>query len=221
MKLSQSSSTIPVSVLALLLFTSLHYAAGAASSEVVSHFKTPPTLEGTPEQGNTLIQTWLMEGFGSIQADLQQLANNPSLNADAVSQFRLRLQKDEAIGAPVDAAITNAQGVIGSMEGLLVSTRLNTETRRQVESNIAATKKQLEQLLLNQQKVVVARGQLGELVKACDYWQQFWNVTARAAGADETRRQLKSLIEQERARLQTWMAGKQGLGSQVENSAIR
>lgn len=210
---------LPISGLAsalMLLVTTPNQPARAASSEVDSHFNSSPTLEGTPEQVNVRIRDWLLEGFGSILADLQQLANNPSLNADAVSPLRSRLQKDEAIGAPVDAAITNAQSVISSMESMMVSARLNGDIRRQTEANIATTKKQLELMLLNQQKVAVARKQVGELAKACDYWQQYWNITTRAAGPDETRRQLKSLIEQERARLQAWMGGPQGLGSQVE-----
>ncbi|HMP75069.1 MAG TPA: hypothetical protein PKE12_02120 [Kiritimatiellia bacterium] len=197
--------------LALLLATGGGvFAATTGSGE--SHFNILPALEGTPEESNTRVREWLLNGFNAIANDMQKLTNDKALNADAIARFRVRLKNGETIGAPVEAALTNAQSVISGLEGLLNNPRINADTRRQTELNIAATQQQLELLLLNQQKVEVARGQLVELGKACDYWQQFWTVTIRAAGQEETRRQLKALIEQERSRLQAWMASDKGLG---------
>jgi len=176
-----------------------------------THFRPPPVLQGTPEQCNALIRGWLTEGVSNIVADLGRLAVGKDLDGSKVAPFRQRVQKDESLGAPVEAAITNAQAVISAMEGFMLSPQPSPEARKQTEVNLEEARQQLDLLLLNQERVAVVKKQLQELGKTCAYWEQFWNITVRAAGPDETRRQLKMLIEQERARLQTWIQGERGL----------
>lgn len=184
----------------------------SGSGAIASHFKPAPSMEGALNENTERISGWLKDGFSNILATMTRLADDKALNAETIVSFRQRLKQDESIGAPVEAAITNAQAVVASLEKLMLNPRLNIETRRQTEVNISNANQQINLLLLNQQKVAIARNQLAELGKACEYWEQFWVVTVRAIGEVETRRQLKGLIEQERARLQAWMTSEKGLG---------
>jgi hypothetical protein len=200
--------------LVALLLTSLNLHAGPTTSDSTSHFKAVPTMEGTAEQSNVRIREWLLEGYGNVLADLQRLADDKALNADAVARFHQKIAKDETIGAPLGTAITNAQGTIKNMEALLTNPQMSNDAKTNTLMNLDYLKRQVDLLLLNQEKFAVARKQLTDLGKTCDYWRQFWNVTIQAAGIEETRRQLKSIIELERARLQTWITGTQELGAQ-------
>lgn len=181
------------------------------ADQAIPHFRPAPVVEGTPEQCNQQIKGWLTDGVSNIVTDLGRMAQDKALVAASIATFRQRLKKDEGLGTPLAAAITNAQGVLSSLEGLLLTPQMNAETRRQTELNMEVTKRQLDLLLLNQEKIATVKKQLLELGKTCAYWEQFWSVTARATGPDETRRQLKALIEQERTRLLAWSLSEQGL----------